>query len=227
MTTTLEDRLRSTFADVAATTDVGPVPGISSTTPVARRRRVRRLVVAGSTAGALVIGGLGVAAATNVIPRNAAKAFFGFGTAHISQSRLIASYPGPGSEMIQAFVAPAAHGQQCVAFHVIPSTKHRPSEGGACASVDTSQFATGGGGVGQTTPTADIQLFAVTAGRAATAEVQVDGVPEGDAVVSNGWIAGWFPDSTHADLIARDANGNVIATLHGMFTAGPEDITTP
>ena len=212
--TDLQDRLRATLHQVAATTVIPPSPTARAVParPVRSRRRTAAMLagVLLPVTGALAAGGF--------LPRSLDSVFSfpddrGAGPASL---RRIGTVPGPAGQRFELWRRPGESGQPCFLSALVPSDQpeDRParqvtSSSGFCSNADGASrpFGSSGGGSDKT--------FFYDAGRAVRAEVRFADGTRLPAVVAGGQVAGWTPPDRRADavLIGYDAVGKLIDTI--------------
>ena len=212
--TDLENRLRATFHQRAATTAIPPAPTLTAadTQPDRHKRRTAAILIAS------LIPVTGALAAGEYLPRSLDKAFSfpddrGSGPAALQR---IGTVPGPAGQRFELWTRPGASGYPCFLSALVPDDQpeDRPAKqvmtsSGFCSDADGASrpFGIGGGGSDET--------FAYNAGTAVRAEVRFADGTRLPAVVAGGQVAGWTPPDRRSDavLVGYDAAGEILNTI--------------
>ncbi|SDD25706.1 hypothetical protein [Rhodococcus tukisamuensis] len=212
------NHLQVTARDRIMATSTDPV------VPVARRRRAGAIAVVAAITAA---GGVGVAAATGLMPKAFTDAYSGWLTypdssgVNPAAAERIAAIPGPDGTVMSVFVAQGTDGTRCVA-PVFESAADTEQAGPAnftklmnyCRpAVDTGPFGQGAGGEVGTSGSLTYFTYDAAAGEAVRAELHTSSGEVFPTMLVEGRFFGWFPmpdGMPMATLVGYDANGNVI-----------------
>ncbi|TYP81256.1 hypothetical protein [Blastococcus xanthinilyticus] len=190
--------------------------------PVRSRFRLRRLAVGGLATGAVLTGGLGVAAGAGVLPQDFVDTFAFWAEdsgVDLSTAERNATAPGPDGLLFSVVTMSGPDGTVCVA----PLFETPESASGPVPSV----FEDGGGSCGPEPSTEafgsnaavnaddEAHIYWVPAGRAVRAELTL---PDGSgypAVLVHGGFHGWFPTASEGDpvLTGYAADGSVVGQV--------------
>jgi hypothetical protein len=227
VTDTIEEHLTRAMQSVADTTAIPPMPQPDSTAVGAHRRNLGRRLTALIAAGGIGVIGVGAATATGVLSHRAKQAFSGWEDINPRDAVLVAKLPGPAGTVVAAYEAPNhSNGQTCIAYLVLHDRSYRGhGVGGECSDRRGDGFAMDGGTVSQIElpGSQDIAVFALSAGRSATATVRYGGQAH-PVAVGRGFMVGWVPQSAWgtATLTGRDAAGHTVGELHDLGSDNPD-----
>lgn len=212
--TDLEDRVRATLREAAATTVVPAVPTLA---PAGGSRSPRRRRAAAILIVALVPAS-GALAAADYLPGSLDKVFSfpddrGSGPSALQR---LGAVPGPAGQRFELWTRPGDSGSTCFLSAIVPNEQpaDRPARQvtesvGFCADTDgaSSRFGSNGGG-SETT-------FNYDAGTAVRAEVRFTDGTRLPAVVAAGHVGGWVPPDRRSDavLVGYDNTGKIVATV--------------
>lgn len=212
--TDLENRLRATLHQRAATTVIPPAPTLpaADTRPDRRKRRTAAILIVA------LIPVTGALAAGEYLPRSLDQAFSfpddrGSGPAALER---IGTVPGPAGQRFELWTRPGESGYPCFLSALVPDDQpeDRPAKqvttsGGFCSDADGASRPFGGDGGGSD------KTFLYNAGTAVRAEVRLADGTRLPAVVAGGQVAGWTPPDRRSDavLIGYDAAGKILDTI--------------